>query len=295
MLKLFVDGKLVAKSTSFDPAKYDVSNDQPLRIGFGQTDYFAGRMADVRIYNRALKDAEIQTLATQLPPRPRVQSALVVLAPNASRVDKFAAAELQRCLVQALGWNVLISDAKQASPDEPVIFVGSLDSDIRTAPGFPPIAEEKLPALGDEGICVNGDGRVLALVGKGPRGGLYAVYEFLEEFVGCRWPEPGREFVPQLSSLNLKIDHIHKPTFDFRGVALHGPCRDRIYNEIIDWLAKNRLNSLQFSCEVYDQVRPKILDAILDRGLAPKDRRAFAAIFLLQRRSTFRRIPSTLL
>jgi NAD(P)-dependent dehydrogenase (short-subunit alcohol dehydrogenase family) len=38
-LKLFVNGKLVAESTSFDPAVYNVSTDRPLRIGFGQTDY----------------------------------------------------------------------------------------------------------------------------------------------------------------------------------------------------------------------------------------------------------------
>ena len=115
LLKLFVDGKLVAKSTSFDPAKYDVSTDQPLRIGFGQTDYFAGRMADVRIYNRALKDAEIQKLAAQDATATRVQSARIMLAANASRIDKFAAAELQRCLVAALDWNVYISDEKHVS------------------------------------------------------------------------------------------------------------------------------------------------------------------------------------
>ena len=63
-LKLFVDGKLVAKSSSFDPAKYDVSTDQPLRIGFGQTEYFAGKMADVRLYNRALTGDEIQKLCS---------------------------------------------------------------------------------------------------------------------------------------------------------------------------------------------------------------------------------------
>ncbi len=62
-LKLFVDGKLEATSSSFDPATYDISVDQPLRIGFGQTDYFVGKMADVRLYNRALTESEIQKLA----------------------------------------------------------------------------------------------------------------------------------------------------------------------------------------------------------------------------------------
>jgi hypothetical protein len=66
-LNLFVDGKLVAKSSSFDPAEYEVSTKQPLRIGFGQTEYFAGKMSDVRIYNRALNDQEIHQLASAHP------------------------------------------------------------------------------------------------------------------------------------------------------------------------------------------------------------------------------------
>src|SRR4029079_606002 len=112
---------------AFDSAKYDLSNGQPLRIGFGQTDYFAGRMSDVRLYNRALSDAEVSALAAKTASAAEVRSAVVVVASNASRIDKFAAAELQKYLVQSLGWHVLVADAKQASPEEPLIFVGSLD------------------------------------------------------------------------------------------------------------------------------------------------------------------------
>ena len=67
ILKIYVDGKLVAKSSSFDPAEYDVSTDKPLRIGFGQTDYFAGKMSEVRAYNRALSNADIQSLSATTP------------------------------------------------------------------------------------------------------------------------------------------------------------------------------------------------------------------------------------
>jgi hypothetical protein len=66
-LRLFVDGKLAAHSTSFDPAEYDLSTDQPLRIGFGQTEYFAGQMSDVRLYNRTLDEKEIHQLASAKP------------------------------------------------------------------------------------------------------------------------------------------------------------------------------------------------------------------------------------
>ena len=113
MLKLFVDGKLVAKSSSFDPADYDVSTDQPLRIGFGQTDYFAGRMADVRIYNRALKDArDPAACGASLPTADATsKSAQHRAAPRMRRESTSSRPkELQRCLAAALGWNVNISD-----------------------------------------------------------------------------------------------------------------------------------------------------------------------------------------
>jgi len=62
-LELFVDGSRVATSSSFDPEDYDVSSDQPLRIGFGPQEHFKGRLSDVRIYRRALDGLEIRSLS----------------------------------------------------------------------------------------------------------------------------------------------------------------------------------------------------------------------------------------
>ena len=62
---MFVNGKLVKTSTEFEPSEYDLANDRPLRIGFGQTDYFCGKLADVRVYNRALAEAEIVKLSAE--------------------------------------------------------------------------------------------------------------------------------------------------------------------------------------------------------------------------------------
>jgi hypothetical protein len=67
LLKLYIDGKLAAKSTSFDPTEYDLTTDRPLRIGFGETEYFAGKMADVRLYKVALDDKQIQQLSSKKP------------------------------------------------------------------------------------------------------------------------------------------------------------------------------------------------------------------------------------
>ena len=62
-LRLYVDGRLAASSSAFHPADYDLSNDQPLQIGFGAFEHFRGQMSDVRLYGRALTDAEVAGLA----------------------------------------------------------------------------------------------------------------------------------------------------------------------------------------------------------------------------------------
>lgn len=66
-LKLYIDGKLKAESSQFDPAEYDLTTNCPLRIGFGETEYFAGKMADVRVYNVALNEQKIASLCVKRP------------------------------------------------------------------------------------------------------------------------------------------------------------------------------------------------------------------------------------
>jgi len=62
-LQVFVDGKRVAQSpTSTDPP-FDLTTTAPLQIGHGPQDAFNGKLKDVRIYNRALTEAEIRALA----------------------------------------------------------------------------------------------------------------------------------------------------------------------------------------------------------------------------------------
>ena len=62
-LRLFVDGEAVAESGEFDAGAFDLQPGQSLKIGFGQHDYFNGRMKDVRVYDRALGAARVAELA----------------------------------------------------------------------------------------------------------------------------------------------------------------------------------------------------------------------------------------
>ncbi len=66
-LKLYVDGKLVAMSSPFNPSDYDVSTDRPLRIGVGQSDFFCGKIAEVRVYSLALSARKIRQLFSDKP------------------------------------------------------------------------------------------------------------------------------------------------------------------------------------------------------------------------------------
>lgn len=67
-LRLYVDGRLVA-SARVGKLPLDVSSTAPLRIGFGQQSYFAGKIREVRLYDRALGEEEVQTLAREQPSR----------------------------------------------------------------------------------------------------------------------------------------------------------------------------------------------------------------------------------
>jgi hypothetical protein len=62
-LKLYVDGVAVAWSAPFHRADYDLSNEQPLQIGFGAYEFFSGLLSDVRVYRGALAPHEVARLA----------------------------------------------------------------------------------------------------------------------------------------------------------------------------------------------------------------------------------------
>lgn len=66
VLKLYVDGVEVARSSRMGPAKLDLTNDESLRIGFGQHDFYNGEMRDVRIYRRGLSGKEIGRLSSSI-------------------------------------------------------------------------------------------------------------------------------------------------------------------------------------------------------------------------------------
>lgn len=61
-LKLYVDGQFVNETKIPDSLSFNMESAAPLRIGFGQNDVFNGQIKEVRLYNRELKEDEIELL-----------------------------------------------------------------------------------------------------------------------------------------------------------------------------------------------------------------------------------------
>jgi Concanavalin A-like lectin/glucanases superfamily len=63
VLRLYVDGVAVAASRASGAPELDVTTGRPLTIGFGASDFFRGRLGDLRLYERPLGAREISVLA----------------------------------------------------------------------------------------------------------------------------------------------------------------------------------------------------------------------------------------
>ena len=124
----------------------------------------------------------------------------IVVADDAIAPERHAAEELARFLHEATGAEFPVVSPSEAG-DGPAILVGQGEHVRRVA------ADLDLEGLGAENLAIEAREANLILVGGRPRGTLYAVYDFLEDVVGCRWwssevstvPRLGRLVVPRLS------------------------------------------------------------------------------------------------
>jgi hypothetical protein len=70
-VELYINGKLEAASGAFAGADYDLSSNEPWKIGFGEMDYFTGKIREVRAYNRAIPAADIAKVVRDGVPKPK--------------------------------------------------------------------------------------------------------------------------------------------------------------------------------------------------------------------------------
>ncbi len=153
----------------------------------------------------------------------------IITGSGAIPAEEFAAEELSGHLARVTGAEFRIISETDAEQPAKAIYVGH----TRFAAG----KNIDFSALGEEEWVIKTFGDNLVLTGGRPRGTLYAVYEFLEEEVGCRWfgitgtisevktqlshpnirlerPYEYNEAIPSIPSLRIgSLDQRNKPAF----------------------------------------------------------------------------------
>ena len=90
--------------------------------------------------------------------------------------------------------------------------------------------------LGEEGFRIRSEGQDIHITGGSPRGLLYGVYAFLEDYVGVRWYGPDYTQVPQQPTLTVPaIERTESPAFAYREAFVREA-------DAPEYSAHNRLN-----------------------------------------------------
>ena len=181
-------------------------------------------MAPVEREAAAPKAPEI---AMRIPP-----AATIVISAGASPSEKHAANELQDHLVKICSVRPEIrTDAEEVAG--PMILVGDSRYVKQLAPDI------KFAELGLEGFIIRTVDGNLILAGGRRRGSMYAVYDFLENHLGCRWFTTDCVTIPKKTSIELPpINERKVPVLEYR---------DPYFTEARDalWATRNRMNSVQ--------------------------------------------------
>ncbi len=153
---------------------------------------------------------------------------VIVHAAAASEAEIHAAEELRDYFEKITGARLpVVTDGTADSARE--IVVGKTN---REAPG-----DVDREALGPQGFSIRTAKGKLWLTGGGEAGTLYAVYTFLEDYLGCRFYTKDFEKIPHLDAVSLGIpEDIQKPGFDVRRVY-YGIASDPVFS------AKRKINN----------------------------------------------------
>jgi hypothetical protein len=137
----------------------------------------------------------------------------IVISSSAPELEKHAAEELQVFLREISGARLPIITDDQPQTKYEIILGGN-----RHRPKF------STPELGKEGFAILTLGDNLIIEGGSPRGTLYGVYTFLEDYLGCRWFSSKVSHIPQMPTITLDpINDVQVPVLDFREVYYADP------------------------------------------------------------------------
>jgi len=200
-------------------------------------------------------------------------NAAIIKPAFATPRENFAAEEFQKYIRRITGATLPIRlDNEDISGN--MIIIGGPERNIKTAEI---IGEDVFDGIvpGPEGLLIKtfGEGKLL-LTGssKNPyeyeRGTLYAVYEFLETYLGCSFAAYGNpdkqmgDYIPKISTVSVdNISYVKENADNWYRTAIvqyynteisptHG-----LNFAFIDWLAKNRYNRILTMASIYEEYK----------------------------------------
>ena len=155
----------------------------------------------------------------------------IVLGPNASESEQWAAQELQHWLREIGGATLPIKTGGKV--DGPAIYLGYNKTTRRLLGRSTP-----RPAAEDQSFTYRNAGPDIVIYGGRNVGTQYGVMSFLEREFGCRWYTPSVSVAPKRDRRTFTLLH-HTESPDIR-------VRNVFYYEAFDpiWAARNRSNGL---------------------------------------------------
>ena len=134
----------------------------------------------------------------------------IVVAKDALPSEAYAAEEFRRMVAQATGTELPIVTAPDRSDRH--VLIGASDSLADSSAAF------DVAAMGPEQLRIVVRDNLIAIAGGPPRGTLYGVYTFLEDYVGVRFLTADHTHVPKLPKLAVvgPLDRSYAPPLSFR-------------------------------------------------------------------------------
>ena len=133
----------------------------------------------------------------------------IVLAKDASPSEVYAAEEFKNFFAQASGINLPIASESNGSCH---IFIGSSRAMRASDVGF------NTESFGEEDFRIIVRNNNIAIAGGRPRGTLYGVYTFLEDYIGVRFLTIDHTYVPKIGLWKTvdPVDRFYHPPLRFR-------------------------------------------------------------------------------
>ena len=164
--------------------------------------------------------------------------ARIVVPDNATTAEQFAAEELQSYLLQISGAELPIE--REGAPGKGARF-------LIGATSFGEQALLALSAEGPETFVVRSLGDDVLLAGLTQRATLYAVYDYLEDDLHCRWlgPGPDWEEVPTMSKIGSRTaDRTESPAMEYRYLRTTTVAEPGSWDDyMMSWAVKQKINA----------------------------------------------------